>query len=259
MHGPLGDAEPAPGPEAVGVPPRPPAGRALLVAVGEMVVCSGFPTQILLAILVRAAGVPDVASDGQISLVFVALVSLADTALLIGLMLWFLQSSGQTGTSLWLGNRPVVPEIVRGVLLTPLILAGVGLLLLAIQRWAPQLRTVPVNPLEMLARRGPVDAAVLAVVAVIAGAVREELQRAFLVDRFERHVGPAWAGVIVLSALFGLGHVLQGWDATIATAALGACWAVIYLRRRSIVVPLVSHALFNSLEIVRMFEKGSGL
>jgi hypothetical protein len=34
---------------------------------------------------------------------------------------------------------------------------------------------------------------------------------------------------------------------------------VIYLRRRSIVMPLVSHALFNSLEIVRMFEKGSGL
>ena len=90
---------------------------------------------------------------------------------------------------------------------------------------------------------------------MIAGAVREELQRAFLVDRFERHVGPAWAGVVVLSALFGLGHVLQGWDAAIATGVLGACWAVIYLRRRSIVMPLVSHALFNSLEIVRMFAK----
>jgi uncharacterized protein len=255
MHGPLDEAEPAADSGPTIVPPQPPAARTRLVAVGEMVVCSGFPTQILLAILVRAAGVPDIASDGQISLPFVALVSLADTALLIGLMLWFLQSSGQTGTSLWLGNRPIVPEIVRGVLLTPLILAGVGLLLLAIQQWAPQLRTVPVNPLEALARRGPIDAAILAVVAVIAGAVREELQRAFLVDRFERHVGPAWAGVVVLSALFGLGHVLQGWDAAIATGALGACWAVIYLRRRSIVMPLVSHALFNSLEIVRMFVK----
>jgi membrane protease YdiL (CAAX protease family) len=30
---------------------------------------------------------------------------------------------------------------------------------------------------------------------------------------------------------------------------------VIYLRRRSIVMPLVSHALFNSLEIVRMIAK----
>ena len=89
---------------------------------------------------------------------------------------------------------------------------------------------MPVNPLEALARRGPMDAAILGVVAVVAGAVREELQRAFLVDRFERHVGPAWVGVVVLSALFGLGHVLQGWDAAIATGVLGACWAVIYLR-----------------------------
>ena len=28
---------------------------------------------------------------------------------------------------------------------------------------------------------------------------------------------------------------------------------MIYVKRRSIVMPLVSHALFNSLEIVRMF------
>jgi membrane protease YdiL (CAAX protease family) len=217
-----------------------------------MVVCSGFPTQIALAVLVRAAGMPDVTSDGQIALPFVAVVSLADTALLVGLMLWFLQASGQTVRSLWLGTRPPLPELIGGVLLTPLILAGVGLLLLAIQRWAPALHTVPVNPLEALARRGAADAALLGVVAVIAGAVREELQRAFLIDRFESHVGPAWMGVVVLSVAFGLGHVLQGWDAAIATGALGACWAVIYLRRRSIVMPLVSHALFNSLEIVRM-------
>jgi len=58
---------------------------------------------------------------------------------------------------------------------------------------------------------------------------------------------------VILSALFGLGHLLQGWDAAIATGVLGAHWAVIYVKRRSIVTPLVSHALFNSLEIVRMF------
>jgi membrane protease YdiL (CAAX protease family) len=170
-------------------------------------------------------------------------------------MLWFLQAGGQSPRRIWLGERLLLPETVRGVLLTPLILAGVGLVLLAIQQWAPQLRTVPVNPLEALARRGAVDAAVLGVVAVIAGAVREELQRAFLLDRFERHLGAAWIGVVLLSALFGLGHVLQGWDAAIATGVLGACWALIYLRRRSIVMPLVSHALFNSLEIARMLAK----
>jgi membrane protease YdiL (CAAX protease family) len=237
--------------------PQPPARP--FTAIGEMALCSGFPTQIALAVLFRAAGMTDVNSDGLISLPFVAVVSLADTALLIGLMLWFLQASGQTGAQVWLGARPLLHEVVRGVLLTPLILAAVGLLLLAIQQWAPQLHTVPVNPLEAMARRGPVAAATLGVVAVVAGAIREELQRAFLVDRFERHIGPVWIGVVVLSVLFGVGHLLQGVDAAIATGLLGACWAVIYVRRRSVVMPLVSHALFNSLEIVRMLGNASSL
>jgi hypothetical protein len=34
---------------------------------------------------------------------------------------------------------------------------------------------------------------------------------------------------------------------------------VIYVRRRSVVMPLVSHALFNSLEIVRMLGNASSL
>ena len=40
-------------------------------------------------------------------------------------------------------------------------------------------------------------------------------------------------------------------DAAIATGALGAFWAVVYLRRRSIVAPMVSHAGFNVLELAR--------
>jgi membrane protease YdiL (CAAX protease family) len=117
---------------------------------------------------------------------------------------------------------------------------------------APHLHNVPDNPLEAIARSSIAQAIGLGVVAVVAGAIREELQRAFLQDRFERHFGPPAAGVIVLSMLFGLGHVLQGWDAVIATAVLGALWASVYVTRRSIVVPLVGHACFNSLEIVRM-------
>jgi membrane protease YdiL (CAAX protease family) len=117
---------------------------------------------------------------------------------------------------------------------------------------APQLHNVTENPLEAIARISIAQAVGLGAVSVIAGAMREELQRAFLQDRFERHFGPPAAGVVVLSTLFGLGHVLQGWDAVIATAALGAVWAWLYATRRSIVVALVGHACFNSLEIIRM-------
>jgi membrane protease YdiL (CAAX protease family) len=56
----------------------------------------------------------------------------------------------------------------------------------------------------------------------------------------------------VLSVAFGLGHIVQGWDAVVTTALLGAFWAVLYLRRRSAVAPLVSHAGFNTLEVLRV-------
>jgi membrane protease YdiL (CAAX protease family) len=49
---------------------------------------------------------------------------------------------------------------------------------------------------------------------------------------------------------FGGGHLIQGKDAALATGLLGAFWGVVYLRRRSAVAPMVSHAGFNLLQIV---------
>ena len=48
---------------------------------------------------------------------------------------------------------------------------------------APWLHNVPTNPLEELAAT-PGQATILAIVAILAGGVREELQRAFLLQRF---------------------------------------------------------------------------
>ena len=45
-------------------------------------------------------------------------------------------------------------------------------------------------------------------------------------------------------------------DAVITTGLLGAFWAVVYLKRRSSVAPIVSHAGFNSLEILRIVVGG---
>jgi membrane protease YdiL (CAAX protease family) len=95
------------------------------------------------------------------------------------------------------------------------------------------------------------DAVLFAVVVVVAGGVREELQRAFLLRRFERWLGGARVGIVVTSAAFGAGHLLQGADAAIATALLGAFWAIVYLRRRSAVAPVVSHSGFNLLQLAQ--------
>ena len=57
-----------------------------------------------------------------------------------------------------------------------------------LQSVAPWLHNVEHNPLEELLRT-PGDAAIFAVIVVIAGGVREEVQRAFILRRFERWLG----------------------------------------------------------------------
>jgi membrane protease YdiL (CAAX protease family) len=142
-------------------------------------------------------------------------------------------------------------EVRYGALLIPVVFVLVVVLLNAMRALAPGLHNVQVNPLEQLAST-PGAAAMFAVVAILAGGVLEELQRAFLLQRFEHHLGGVWVGIVVLSIAFGLGHVVQGWDAVVGTGVLGAFWAVLYARRRSVLAPMVSHAGFNALEVLRV-------
>jgi membrane protease YdiL (CAAX protease family) len=112
----------------------------------------------------------------------------------------------------------------------------------------PSLHNVKENPLQDLIQ-SPAQAFVLAIVATISGGLREEIQRAFILHRFEQYLGGAHVGLILYSLVFGLGHSLQGWDAVLATTILGVFWGWTYISRRSIVAPVVSHSGFNAAEI----------
>jgi membrane protease YdiL (CAAX protease family) len=92
-----------------------------------------------------------------------------------------------------------------------------------------------------------------AVVVMIAGGLREEVQRGFILHRFDRYLGGGALGVLLYSVVFGLGHLEQGRDTAIAVALLGALWGLIYLTRRSIVGPMVSHAGFNLAQLLKYF------
>jgi membrane protease YdiL (CAAX protease family) len=230
--------------------------RQRLTAIAEILLCSSVPTQIAIGALLRLSGLGPLEPDGRLSLAFVLVLSVADTVLLIGLIVMLTRAHGERATDLWLGDRPVAREALVGLLLIPAVFLLVVVLLNVLRIAAPWLHNVETNPLEQFAAT-PGQAAVFAVVAILAGGVREELQRAFLLQRFERHLGGATVGVIVLSAGFGLGHVVQGWDAVVTTGVLGAFWALLYLRRRSAIAPLVSHAGFNSLEVLRVAAFGA--
>jgi membrane protease YdiL (CAAX protease family) len=181
----------------------------------------------------------------------VLMLSLADTTLLIVMMVFFMHVHGETARATWFGKGHGIREALIGLATVPLVFVAVGILLNTIRLFAPSLHNVENNPLEQLAAT-PGQAAVFSLVAIIAGGVREELQRAFMLRRFEVYLGGATLGVWILSIAFGLGHVMQGWDAVVTTAALGAFWAWMYLQRRNSIAPIASHAGFNSLEILRV-------
>ncbi|MBS1818775.1 MAG: CPBP family intramembrane metalloprotease [Acidobacteria bacterium] len=229
------------------LPAQTPGDRA--TALLEILLCSGYPTQIAIAQVLALGGIRPQAQDG-FSLGYVALVSLIDTATLVLLMLAFLRARGEDPVAVFIGRRSLAEEARRGV---PLVFVAFGIavvIMLTIQLIAPWMHNVARNPFQD-AVKTRLDVALLVLLVVVAGGVREEMQRAFLLTQFERSLGGARVGLAVTSIGFGLGHYYEGHDAVIATAALGAFWGWVYLTRRSAVAPVVSHAGFNLLQVAQ--------
>jgi membrane protease YdiL (CAAX protease family) len=225
-------------------------------AAAQVLACSGLPTQFLLVQLLAAFGVQPFV-DGALNVTWVFLLSISDTILLIGLVCLLLAANGESVRGVLLGRRPPATEVPLGLLSVVPVLVIAAAVLLTARAVAPWLHNVPDNPLAALLR-SPRDAWLFVIVVLVAGGLREEVQRAFLLTRFEQHLGGARVGLAVTSVAFGLGHLLQGFDAALATGTLGILWGALYLWRRSAVAPVVSHAGFNGLEIVRHLLTGGG-
>lgn len=241
-------------------PPAPaerakPTGEQRVVAAIEVLLCSDYPTQLLLGASFAAMGFRPQGQDGTLDITFLVVLSLLDTVLLVGLIVGFLLAHGERPRDVFFGSRPWRQEARAGVPMTLVAFLIAVVTLVSVRLVAPWLHTVDVNPLQEIIRT-PASIALFALVVVIAGGIREELQRAFLLHRFERWLGGSAVGVVVASAAFGAGHLLQGADAAIATGVLGAFWAVVYLRRRSAVAPMVSHAGFNLLQLAQFVAIG---
>lgn len=242
-----GGGEPPP----AAAPSRRPAGpHPRLTAFLEVLLCSGVPTQVVIGQSLGLAGLePFVDGVPQSGPLFA--LALLDSVALVGLILLLLRLHGERPALVFLGHRPASREAAIGLLLVPALLIGVTLTVWVVRSLLPWMQNVHVNPFERLIQ-SPGEAALFAVVATIAGGLREEIQRAFLLRRFEQHLGGPVVGLIVVSGAFGAGHALQGWDAAVVTGLLGLTWGVLYLKRRSIVAPVVSHAGYNVMQVAQV-------
>ena len=245
----------SPEPSALSPDRRPPLpGR--IVAFLEVILCSDVITQSAIGGTLFALGYGAKAAGGRLNVGYVVALSLGDAVLLVGLILLLLYAHGERPRDVLVGRRPIAAEGVLGMLLIPIAFGIAVAVMLAVRRFAPSLHNVTDNPLQALLT-SPRDAWLFALVVLFAGGVREEIQRAFLLHRFDVWLGGRWFGLAVTSAAFGAGHFdLQGVDAGIATGLLGAFWGVVYLRRRSCVAPMVSHAGFDLLQVLPFLGLG---
>ncbi len=230
----------------------PPPARTALQAAAEVVLCSGYPTQILLGQMLVAAGIPPLTPEGVLSARFVFALSLGDAVVLLALIIWLIRRGGERPLDVFFGGRTLSREVAFGVFSLPFVLTLVVAVSMLVRAFAPYLHNVEQNPLEgMLGTQAGLLGFLF--VVIVAGGFREELQRAFLLHRFRHHLGGPVVGVLFTSFAFGLGHTLQGWDAAIITGLLGATWGVMYFARGSAAASIVSHSLFNTGELVKAF------
>jgi membrane protease YdiL (CAAX protease family) len=218
----------------------------------------GVPTQLFIAqALVFVTGLP-VDETGAPPFAFFVLLSLIDTAVIAALVHTFLRMSGERSRDVFLGRRSLRGEVSRGLALVPLVFLAVTGIVLGVRAVAPWLHGVEQNPYERYLA-SPVHAGIFAIVVVLAGGFREELQRAFILHRFAQRLGGAHVGLVLFSILFGALHLRQGADVAIAIGLLGLFWGILYIRRRSVVVAMVNHSAFDAIQVVQgVIAKGLG-
>lgn len=136
-------------------------------------------------------------------------------------------------------------EVLVGLAVTPFLFVLVAGVSTVFHTFFPHWVTLE-NPLLRLVRT-PSDVLLLILTSVYVGGFKEEIQRAFVLERFRENLGGAGLGLILWSIFFGYGHAVQGVDNAVAAGLLGLVFGGLYLWRGSLAAPIIAHATFNSL------------
>jgi membrane protease YdiL (CAAX protease family) len=216
--------------------------RALL----EVLLLSGLVSSFLAAIAFPLAAKERATlfQDAATMLTFV-LVEALITFFLIGSILKIHSGSLR---DLGLNWREWKPNLLIGIALVPL-LFGINICVSTVFiHWLPQY-AMDRNPLLEVIRT-PRELALFLVAALIAGGIKEELQRVFILKRFQLYLGGARIGLILWSIAFGLGHYVQGAQGVVLAGLFGYIFGAIYLARENVIGPIVAHGLYDAITLV---------
>jgi uncharacterized protein len=96
----------------------------------------------------------------------------------------------------------------------------------------------------------PQQLALFIFTALLAGGIKEELQRAFIINRFRSYLGGAGLGLLLWSIAFGAFHYIQGFQGITIATIYGFFFGAIYLASGSLIAPIVAHGAYDSLVLL---------
>jgi len=188
------------------------------------------------------------AGAGKINFVLLAISTIFRDLALVSLILFLAWRDKEPVSRLGLNVKDLGSDILLGFVLYIPFLFVIGLvtqLLTAIGLSSPS------EPGPSFFRVGGRWEVALAVVLVVVVAVSEEtIFRGYLIRRLQAATSSTTAAVLLSSIIFALGHGYEGSLGAVTVGVMGLSFALIYLWRQSLVVPIVLHFLQDFLAIV---------
>jgi membrane protease YdiL (CAAX protease family) len=176
-----------------------------------------------------------------------AIASMLNDVALLSLVLYFIWRNQEPVESIGWKFDHLGRDVALGlVLFAPVYLGGNALANLFHQIGLSAPATQP----SFLAVSGVKQVIVSIMIVTIVALVEETVFRGYLILRFTAVTANRAAAVIVSSILFSLGHGYEGLAGAVTVFLLGVLFALIYLWRKSLVVPIVIHFLTDFTSIV---------
>jgi len=193
--------------------------------------------------------------QGSLSFVLVAFATILRDLALVSLILFFLWRNGEPIN--WIGwtFKNGWKEIGLGIgLYIPFFIAA-GFLERALQVAG---LSVPSTPLPSVAAKG-MGELLLAIALVAVVALGEEtIFRGYLILRLKAITTSPTAAALLSATIFSLGHGYEGSAGVVTVGVMEVIFALIYMRRQSLVAPIVMHFLQDFIGIVLLPWLGKG-
>jgi uncharacterized protein len=105
-------------------------------------------------------------------------------------------------------------------------------------RWTERMNALKITP------RTREELAVFILVAIMAGVWEELLYRGFFIWFLLPATGVV-AAILISSAIFGIGHIYQGWHGVMTTGLVGLVFAILYVLSESLWWLMAAHAVVD--------------